>query len=1036
MAGDPQPTIHEHISAQFLKWESRGRGGSFHPVPVEIEPPFEWFPGYKPPPPMVDDGRVPTFFGSLLQKLSRALATEPPKEPPLPEETEEPEPKPFEREEVAEFRLSLPTNAKPDRGTFASFLLSIQAVRFPVAFEILGTHESVTTGLALSPPDAGLVEAQLKAFFPEVAALPWGQTLLPFAESLHRPAILEFGLEKEFAFQLEETKLDPFVGLAGALNHLAPGEAGLYQVIFVPCRKPWGESLVESVENLDGKGLFVNCPELLPAAERKASRPLYAVILRLAACSEKGLDRAWEIVRDMAGALRVFCSVQGNGLVPLKNERYEGEDHLEDLLFRQSRRPGMILTLDELAGFVHLPEQSVKASRFERQSKTTKAAPEVVVNPVGRYLGDNIHRGQVREVRLTPEQRVRHMHLVGASGTGKSTLLFRLIRDDIIAGEGCAVLDPHGDLIDRILSIVPESRIKDVVLVDPSDEEYSVGFNILSAHSDLEKNLLASDLVSVFERLSTSWGDQMGSVLRNAILAFLESSRGGTLSDLRKFLLDPAFRSDFLKTVGDPDIVYYWQKGFAQLTGNKSIGPVLTRLDAFLAPKPIRYMVSQKENRIDMGEIMNTGKIFLAKLSAGAMGKENAYLLGSLLMAKFQQMAMSRQHLAVHSRRPFYLYVDEFQHFISPSMAEILAEARKYRLGLILAHQELRQLERDRDVASAVMSHCHTRVAFRVSDADARTFEGGFATFKGSDIQNLGTGEAIVRVERSDFDFNLVIPNAEAVNEEEARELRGRIVEASRQTYATPRKEVEAQLRSAAEEAPEEKPLAKEKTKKPAPVPVPPPPPVPPPAPPVIAAEPEPVKSPPVAAEPKIPADPGRGGEQHKAIQKRVKIAAQKLGYRVTTEKEVLGGAGSVDLALESPQRTIAVEITITTTIDHELGNVAKCLKADFQTVAVVAASGAKLAQMREAVTAALGPILSARVGYFQPDDFIAHLESLAKTDAPPPPSGPKETVRKGYKVKIKAASLTPEELRAKEEAGFHLIAETMKETKPKGGKG
>src|SRR5581483_6511642 len=152
--------------------------------------------------------------------------------------------------------------------------------------------------------------------------------------------------------------------------------------------------------------------------------------------------------------------------------------------------------------------------------------------------------------------------------------------------------------------------VNDVIYVDPADSEYSIGFNVLAASSDLEKTLLASDLVSIFQRLSTSWGDQMNSVLQNAILAFVESDRGGTLSDLRRFLLDPAYRAEFLKTVRDPEIVYYWQKGFPQLAGNRSIGPILTRLETFLSPKPIRAMVSQSTNRLDFGSIMDTGKIF------------------------------------------------------------------------------------------------------------------------------------------------------------------------------------------------------------------------------------------------------------------------------------------------------------------------------------------------------------------------------------------------------------------------------------------
>jgi len=237
-------------------------------------------------------------------------------------------------------------------------------------------------------------------------------------------------------------------------------------------------------------------------------------------------------------------------------------------------------------------------------------------------LGNNVQAGKSVSVRLTPEHRVRHTHIIGASGTGKSTLLFNLIRQDIENGEGVAVLDPHGDLIDRICGIIPPERIEDVVLVDPSDDQYSVGFNILSAHSDLEKNLLASDLVSVFQRLSTSWGDQMNSVLQNAILAFLESTRGGTIVDLQRFLIEPAFRNEFLKSVQDSQVVYYWQKSFPHLSGNKSVGSILTRLDAFLSKKPIRHMVSQPENRLDFANITDSGKIFWPNCQKGCWGKK------------------------------------------------------------------------------------------------------------------------------------------------------------------------------------------------------------------------------------------------------------------------------------------------------------------------------------------------------------------------------------------------------------------------------
>ena len=216
-----------------------------------------------------------------------------------------------------------------------------------------------------------------------------------------------------------------------------------------------------------------------------------------------------------------------------------------------------------------------------------------------------------------------------------------------------AVLDPHGDLVERILGNIPPERIGDVVLVDPSDEQFSVGFNILSAPGNLEKTLLSSDLVSVFQRLSSSWGDQMGSVLQNAILAFLESDQGGTLADLRRFLLEPSFRGKFLETVRDPDIVYYWRKGFAQLSGNKSIGPALTRLETFLSPKPIRYMVSQPVNRLDFGQIIDTGKNLSRETAPGTDGQGKRLPAWIAAVPKFQQLAMARQAQRMSARKRF-----------------------------------------------------------------------------------------------------------------------------------------------------------------------------------------------------------------------------------------------------------------------------------------------------------------------------------------------------------------------------------------------
>ncbi len=1033
MNGRP-PTVAELLTRQFYDWEMRGRGWTVYPEPVDLEPPFRPFLGHcAPRQSFADDGLVETglsrfaksFLGSLGKKKEPVAHP-----PPLPEE--EPEVQLIaEREDLIELQVALPADLDIPREAFEEFLGSLYLCREPVAFELLGTASRITAQFAVHPGDAPLVRQQLQAFFPDAVFLPQGGAL-EGAWNNGESAIVEFGLGKEFMLPLASGRLDPFVGITGALSELGADELGLFQVMFQPARHPWAESVLRAVADDAGGPFFANAPELVRQAENKVAWPLYVAVVRIATQSPD-FDRAWEIARNLAGSLRVFAHPTGNELIPLTNDDYPFEDHVADMLRRQCRRCGMLLNTDELIGFVHLPSPVVRSPKLERRTVKTKAAPKAVLHQGGLRLGESVHAGKAVPVALTPEQRVRHMHVIGASGTGKSTLLFNLIKADIENGQGVAVLDPHGDLVERILGIVPETRVGDVVLLDPSDEEYSVGFNMLSAHSELEKRLLASDLVSVFQRLSTSWGDQMGSVLQNAILAFLESNQGGTLADLRRFLLEPTFRERFLETVSDPEIVYYWRKGFPQLAGNKSIGPVITRLETFLSPKAIRYMVSQKVNRLDFGDILDTGKIFLAKLAQGLIGRENSYLLGTLLVAKLQQLAMARQARTAALRRDFWLYVDEFHNFITPSMAEILTGARKYRLGLILAHQELRQLQRDSEVASAVLSNAGTRICFRVGDDDAKKLADGFSFFEARDLQNLETGQAICRVERSDWDCNLNVPAPDEPLDADAARRREVVIAASRKRYGASRAEIEATLRTAAEvdERPKAAGVPKAKGEPAA-------------APQVTPLEPprgalipepatqitrlalpvgEPKRVSEAKAPPKLPADLGRGGVQHQAIQHRLKQAAEALGFRSTVEKQILDGQGSVDLLLERADQIIACEISITTTIDHEVGNVAKCLKAGLPKVAVVCVDEDRLRKIAAAVSGSLGPEAAGRTVYYRPDDFIADLKTLA---APAPKAATAPETRRGYKIKRSLPTLTPEERKQREDEAVRAIAETM----------
>ena len=301
---------------------------------------------------------------------------------------------------------------------------------------------------------------------------------------------------------------------------------------------------------------------------------------------------------------------------------------------------------------------------------------------------------------------------------------------------------------------------------------------------------------------------------------------------------------------------------------------MLTRLETFLSPKSIRYMVSQRANKLDFANILDSGKIFLAKLSQGQIGRENAFLMGSLFVAKFQQTAMSRQRMAKEARRDYWLYIDEFHNFITPSMAEILTGARKYRLGLTLAHQELRQLQRDSEVAGAVMSNSHTRVVFRVGDEDARKLADGFSFFETKDLQSLGIGDAIGRVERSNFDFNLTIPLSPRPDPQAAAGVQA-VISASRARYATPRAEVQSALMREMEVAepetksppppPKKRPLPKDHAPHPTPEPAD--------VQPEAPTEEEEREVPPAPVAPTAAPEPQEAeGGQHERIKERIRV--------------------------------------------------------------------------------------------------------------------------------------------------------------------
>ena len=1021
-------TTTELLTAQFYDWERRGRGWQVYDAPVVLEPPYTPFHRYvvlgaRPP----DDGRRETL-GSSIASLFKSLVS--PRNPasPLPA-PEEPAAEYDEDCGAARTELSvvLPADEEVSREAAEQLLLSLSTCPSPVSFEIMGTGEAISIQLSCRETEAVPVAQQITAYFPEAIVDERHDFLTEAWQKAgwHDRLIVDFGLSNEFMRPVRTFRnfgVDPLIAIAGALSDVRSGEVAVLQVLFQSCRHSWAESILRAVTDGTGESFFADAPEMVKLAKEKIARPLSAVVIRAGAKSAKE-GRAQMLVRGLFRALGQLAEPASNELIPLTNDEYDDEDHERDLLGRTSRRSGMILNTEELVSLVHPPSASVRLAKLERERRKTKGAPSTVIGHE-LVLGENRHAGKTVTVTLNAEQRGRHTYLIGASGTGKSTLLLNLIVQDIQNGQGVGVLDPHGDLIDAILGHVPEARYDDIVLLDPSDDQYPVGFNILSAHSELEKTLLASDLAAIFRRFSTSFGDQMQAVLSNAILAILENERGGTLLDLRRFLTEKPFREEYLHSVTDPEISYYFTREFPLLKGSPQ-APILTRLNTFLRPKPIRYMVAQREG-LDFASIMNDGKIFLAKLSHGLIGEENSYLLGALLVTKFHQLAMGRQEMAAAGRRPFTLYIDEFHNFVTPSVASILSAARKYRLGLVLAHQEMRQLwDQDANVGSAVLTNPCTRICFRVGDWDAKKLAEGFSSFNATDLQSLGVGEAICRVERAEHDFTLTTSPPPAVDAAIAAQRRGEIINRSRAHYAKPRAEVEVLLAAARSDmAPADEPKVVAKPRRdteasrvePAAPQAPAPP---------AAESPEHTVSPPAKKKGRLalvsPPLLGRGGREHKYLQHLVKRLAEDRGYRAVIEQPILSGAGSVDVSLEKGQRKIACEISVTTETEYEIDNIQKCLAGGYETVVALSNDPKTIRRLKERAAAILELETQTRIRFLQPEDLVLFLDELAAGEA----TG--ETTVRGYRVKRRYQAVSPEEAELRKQAIAQVLGGRVK---------
>lgn len=538
--------------------------------------------------------------------------------------------------------------------------------------------------------------------------------------------------------------------------------------------------------------------ELINAIDNKAKQNLFEVNIRILT-SAKNEEQATQILSNVESAFSQFEAPDLNNFYSYRPVKSILKKLIYNFSFRIFNKKEVIfLSSEELTSVFHFPIIKIETPKV-KFLKAKSAAPPAVLPNAGIILGKNIYRGQEAVIRLNPLDRRRHLYIIGQTGTGKSYLLRNQIKQDIDSGAGIGIIDPHGDLVEAILGMIPESRYNDVVLFDPADTEWPVGLNLLEATTATEKDFAISEMISTFQKLFLA--EHLGPVfehsMRNAMLTLMaDEINPGTLVDIPRIFTDPVFVRQLLIKVTDPLVRDFWEKEMLKMseqTKSEMIGYLVSKVGRFVENSMMRNIIGQNRSGIDFNDIMNNGKILLVNLSKGRIGEMNSALLGLIVTAKLQMAAFKRaEERNEESRRDFYLYMDEFQSFTTDSIATILAEARKYRLNLILAHQFIGQLtEKIRD---AVFGNAGSVVSFRVGPEDAKFLVKYFEPiFNESDLINIDNRHAYAKLlinGATTVPFNILTEETPESSLDKAEKLR----ELCRQKYARPRAEVEADI--------------------------------------------------------------------------------------------------------------------------------------------------------------------------------------------------------------------------------------------------
>ncbi len=719
-----------------------------------------------------------------------------------------------------------------------------------LSFEIVSTGGQIRFFVWTPKVLQSFVEGQIYAQYPTVQIYKVKEDYVDRAIKDHPVAYSsEIALTENEVLPIktfENFEVDPLAGITGTLAKLNPdkNEELWIQILTRPIPDDWHKNTTDkwvkkvksgrksfSILGIDFVWLFTAIGALfrppeggteapvkvelseraktqVEKAEEKATKLGFEVKIRLAYLGTDQMDAKLNM-QALVGTFKQYNSTNLNGFKTLGGTFDKGA--LDSYKHRQFTSRGFILNISELASVYHLPHTSVETPNIVWATSKTAEPPAQLPLITGHAESDNKisafgltnFRGINHQFGMFRHDRSRHVYIVGQTGAGKSGMLELFALSDIFHNQGYCIIDPHGDFAINNLRFVPEKRIKDVVYFNPADTEHPVAFNPLELSDPSRKPNVTSEVIGVLKRMfGDSWGPRLEHILRYTLLALLDRPET-TLLDISRLLTDKDFRKETLDYCKDVTVLQFWKHEFGQWNEkqvNESIAPVLNKVGAFTANPIIRNIIGQPKSSFDVRRIMDEGKILVVNLSKGLIGEDNAGILGAFLVTKVQLAAMSRSDIPdVADRRPFYLYVDEFQNFATDSFAVILSEARKYGLNLTVANQYISQMSDS--VRDAVFGNVGTTISFRVSADDAPHLVKQFEpTFEAQDLLQMNNRNFIISM----------IINGEKVPAFSATTLSipttpkdnfAAIITSSRLKYSRPRADVEAEIKETIEQS-------------------------------------------------------------------------------------------------------------------------------------------------------------------------------------------------------------------------------------------